>query len=510
MPRPRLRLLAALLALAPAAAPGAAPARPAAPTLESFHPPVVVAGTATAVTAAGKFADWPPAAWTDHPGIRLYAGSTRGAFRVEVAPDVPAGPHLVRLHSPAGASDPRFLLVAATAPLAETEPNDEPTQAQSLPAPPVVLTGRLGRTGDTDSYAFELAAGQTFTAEVDAQVIASPVDAVLRVLDPRGVEVAFNHDRVGHPDPRLTYTAVRAGRHVLQVFGFAHPATADVRLHGSDAAVYRLSLTPGAAPSRGTAVAAAPAAADGEPPRPPFLAGGVIGRPGELGRHGFRAARGEALVLAVRSAALGFPLDAWLAVRDPAGKELARNDDGPGTGADPLLEWKAPADGTYAAVVGSLLQRGGTDHRYELEIRPARPRLEAVVAQPGLVVDAGGEAELKVTLRRVEGFRGSVVASVAGLPGCVTAEPVAADDKRKELALTVKVPPDAAAFSGPIEVRLRAEKGTGEWTARHELGAAAPRNGVPQGFRDLLIPSTAELWLTVRAPEAPPPPPAAK
>lgn len=510
MPRPRLHLLAALLALTPAAAPGAAPLRPAAPSLEAFFPPVVVAGASTAVTAVGKFPDWPPAAWTDHPGIRFHPEDARGTFRVEVAPAVPAGPHLVRLHSPAGASGPRILLVAATPPLAEIEPNDEPARAQSVPALPVVITGRLGRPGDTDSYAIELAPGRALTAAVDAYALASPIDAVLRLLDPRGVEVAFNHDRVGNPDPRLTYAAATAGRHVLQVFGFAHPATADVRLHGSEAAVYRLSLTPGPEPTAALAAPAANATAEAEPPRPPFTVTGVIARAGTVVPHRFRAARGEPLVLEVRSAALGSPLDAWLAVRDDAGKELARNDDGPGTGADPLLEWKAPADGAYTAVVGGLLQRGGPDHRYELDIRAARPRLEAIVADPGIVVDAGGAAELKVTLRRMEGFRGAVVATLVGLPDCVAAEPVAADEKRKDLTLTLKASADAAAFRGPVAVRVRAETGAGEWTARHELGTAAPRNGVPQGFRDLLIPSTTALWLTVRTREAAPEPPAGK
>ena len=53
--------------------------------------------------------------------------------------------------------------------------------------------------------------------------------------------MAFNHDNGRNLDPFLTFTTAAAGRFTLQVFGFAHPANAEVRLHGSDAAVYRLT-----------------------------------------------------------------------------------------------------------------------------------------------------------------------------------------------------------------------------------------------------------------------------
>ena len=57
-----------------------------------------------------------------------------------------------------------------------------------MPALPAVITGRLGKTGDVDCYAFDLAAGQTLNAILDAQVIASPADGALRLIDARGVD----------------------------------------------------------------------------------------------------------------------------------------------------------------------------------------------------------------------------------------------------------------------------------------------------------------------------------
>lgn len=504
MSRPPFRRLAVLLALfSPVAA---AEPRPAAPVLETFFPPVVVAGSTTPVAAAGKFADWPPTVWTDTPGIVLRPEKESGKFSVEVSPDVAPGPHLIRLFNPSGASVPRFLLVATEPPLAEVEPNDDPARAQPIPALPAVITGRLGKTGDVDCYAIDLTAGQTLTAILDAQVIASPVDAVLRLLDARGVEVAFNHDNGRNLDPLLTFTTAAGGRFTLQVFGFAHPATAEVRLHGSDAAVYRLTLTTGAPPrppappTEGPALARTDLAR--EAPRPPFTAEGAISRAGEESTHIFSAAKGDKLVLAVQAVALGSPLDAWVAVRDSAGKELARNDDGANSGADPLLDWKAPADGTYTAAVGNLLHRGGNDHFFRLVVRPARPRLEAVINEAGCVLEPGKSAEIKVTLRRLEGFKGTLVASVAGLPDCISASEVTADDKQKEITLTLKAPSDAAPFNGLVEVRVREAEGSGSWKASHELVSTTLNNGVPQGYRDLLIRSTSGVWLTVTPPGA--------
>ena len=45
------------------------PATATVPTLDQFFPIALQAGTATAVTAVGKFDPWPPKVWVDVPGI---------------------------------------------------------------------------------------------------------------------------------------------------------------------------------------------------------------------------------------------------------------------------------------------------------------------------------------------------------------------------------------------------------------------------------------------------------
>ena len=495
----------AVLILA-AETPAADNAKPAAPTLDHLYPVAAAAGGTTAVTAVGKFTPWPPQVWTDAPGIAFRAGEKTGQFNIEVATDVPAGPHLVRFFNESGASAPRFLIVTAASDprMTETEPNDDFAKAPRVEQLPVTVDGRLNKSGDVDSFAIQLDAGQTLTASLDAYVLGSPVDAVLRVVDTHGLELALEHDNGRNLDPALTWTAQAAGTYVLQVFGFAVPATADVRFTGSDACVYRLHLAraapavPAFPPSNApewTEAEHATRTGDQPAPTPPFAVTGAIEKIGEQDQFGFAATKGDKLVLAVQSAALGLPLDAWLAIRNSAGKELVRNDDG--TNADPVLEWTAPETGTFTAVVGSVLHRAGPDHRYRLSVQPAQPRFQGVIAESSFKVEPGKSARIKVSARRIQGFKTKLTATVTGLPDGLTASPVELGETAKDLELEISAAAGAAPFNGPIRVEFREEDSAAASNAVHELVSTTLRNGVPQGFRDLVITATDQLWLTV-------------
>jgi hypothetical protein len=508
-----------------------APAAGAGPTLDHIYPVAVQIGTTTEITAVGKFAPWPPKMWTDAPGISFRAEKTTGKFSVEVAAGAPVGPHLIRVFNETGASAPRFLIVAADAQISETEPNDDFAKVPVIDRLPASINGRLNKSGDVDSYAVKLDAGQTLLASIEAYVLASPVDAVLRLVDSRGLEVALNHDNGRTLDPLLAWTAKVAGTYVVQVFGFAYPATADVKFTGSDACVYRLHLTRGtqmkttlpfpagdgpqmrevdSAWSRGAPAAVieenATHSTSSEQARaphphekfglaPPFAVTGCIEKIGEEDRYNFSAVKDEKLILEIQSAKFGFPLDAWLAIHDDAGKELVKNDDG--TSADPVLEWTAPATSTYVAVVGSVLHRAGADHLYRLSIQRAQPAFNAVIAESGFTIEPGKSVKIKVTAKHLHGFKTKLTATVTGLPEGVTASPVELGEAEKEISLDLKAAADAAPFSGPVEIALRADKSDTMYPAVHELISTSSRNGVPGGFRDLVINATDKLWLTV-------------
>jgi hypothetical protein len=530
----------------------------AAPTLDHLYPVAVQVGTTNTVAAIGKFDPWPPKVWVDAEGIVFNAETNSGKFTVEIATSAPVGPHLVRVFNEQGASTVRFLIVTREPQSAEQEPNDDFRKTQVLDSLPVALNGRLDKSGDVDSFAITLEAGQTLIASLEAYTLASPLDAVLRMVDSRGVEVAFNHDDGRTLDPLLVWTAKSAGAYVLQVFGFAYPAVSDVKFTGGNACVYRLHVSHGSnlhytlplgvqrgAPTKlrlfgwnmgsslgrefefdGSAlrsdaklatleipefenaltlpVGDGPELIEREPNNStndaihldvPSAVTGSIEKPGDEDRFTFAAKKGDKLLLEIQSAWFGFPLDARLKVEDAKGKELAKKDDG--VNADPVLEWTAPEDGTFFAGVGNVLHRGGPDYLYRLSISRAVPGLKAVVANNAFTIEPGKTNDVKVTVTRLRGFEPKLTLSAKGLPDGVTAESAEVPEKGGDVTLKLVASDDAKPFSGAVKVvATETESGT-EHYAVAELVSSTTDNGVPQGFKKLAIESTDQLWLTV-------------
>jgi hypothetical protein len=535
----------------------------ATPTLEHLYPVAVQAGTTNTVAAIGKFDPWPPKVWVDAESIVFNAETNSGKFTVEIATNAPVGPHLIRVFNEQGASTLRFLIVTREPQSSEQEPNDDFRKPQVLDHFPVSLNGRLDKSGDVDSFAVTLEAGQTLVASLEAYTLASPVDAVLRLVDSRGLQLAFNHDDGCTLDPLLVWTAKSAGTYVLQAFGFAYPAVSDVKFTGGNACVYRLHvshgpylhytlplgvqrgartklqlfgwnmgsslgrefefdgsvLRPGAKlttveiPDFENALALpvgdGPELIETEPNNStndathldvPCAVTGSIEKPGDEDRFGFAAKKGDKLLLEIESAWFGFPLDARLKVEDAKGKELAKKDDG--VNADPVLEWTAPEDATFFAVVGNVLHRGGPDYLYRLSISQAVPGLKAVVANNAFTIEPGKTNDVKVTVTRLRGFEPKLTVSAKGLPDGVTVEPVEVPEKGGEVTLKLVASDDAKPFSGAIRIAATETESGTEHYAIAELISSTTDNGVPQGFKKLVAESTDQLWLTVLPPPA--------
>jgi hypothetical protein len=530
-------------------------ARGAAPTLDHLFPISVQVGTTSTITAIGKFDPWPAKVWVDVPGVTFRPATNNGKFSVEVASDAPVGPHLIRLFNDQGSSGPRFLIVTSEPQLLEAEPNDDFRKPQIVEHLPASLNARLEKSGDVDSFAIELEAGQTLVASVEAFTLASPVDAVLRVLDSRGIEVAFNHDGSSF-DPFLAWTAKSAGSYVVQVFGFAYPAQSEIKFTGGDKCVYRLNLSrgpylrhtwplgvqrgastslrvdgwnlpqPDPVPFNGSDLPAeatqaalrlpgcdnavllpvgdGPELIEQEPNDiasetnrhpAPFAVTGCIGEPGDEDRFSFSATKDEKLVIAVQSASLGRPLDAWLRIEDEKGREKGKNDDS--GGPDPKLEWTAPEDGTFVAVIGGVLQRGGPDYLYRLSIQRGVPSVKVNVSETAFTIKPGKTNEVKITVKRLHGFKPKLWVAVKPLPDGVEMEPSEVPEKGGELALKLVASDDAKPFSGPVQI-VAAETDSGkEHRGVADLTSSSVDNGVPGGFTKLVIESTEQFWLTV-------------
>ncbi|MBI1901126.1 MAG: PPC domain-containing protein [Planctomycetia bacterium] len=99
----------------------------------------------------------------------------------------------------------------------EQEPNDNPekTTPQAVPA---VFNGRIDRPGDADHWAFQAAKGETWTFDVRAARLGSPLDSVLVLLDSTAKELARSDDiAAGNTDSFLEWSAPADGVYFARV-----------------------------------------------------------------------------------------------------------------------------------------------------------------------------------------------------------------------------------------------------------------------------------------------------
>lgn len=115
----------------------------------------------------------------------------------------------------------------------ETEPNDDPSHASSLPVPGVG-NGRVDRARDVDAWSVALGKGRRYSFDLRAARLGSKLDGVLALTDPAGKEVARAEglaDREG--DPFFTFQAPADGIYRITVRDRFHS-------RGGSAWAYRL------------------------------------------------------------------------------------------------------------------------------------------------------------------------------------------------------------------------------------------------------------------------------
>jgi hypothetical protein len=161
-----------------------------------------------------------------------------------IQPDVKAGPGLQRV----AASRERFVtnrMPFALDTLPESfdkEPNNDLKHAQKLSLP-VMINGRIDRSGDWDVFQFTGKANQSIVAEVYARRLESPVDSVLKLTDATGKVLAFNddHEDIGsgmnthHADSYVTAKLPADGVYYVHIGDTAH--------NGGEEYAYRLRIS---------------------------------------------------------------------------------------------------------------------------------------------------------------------------------------------------------------------------------------------------------------------------
>ncbi len=538
----------------------ATPLCAAPPTLTSIYPAGGQRGTTFSAHLGGAKGDTAPkAVWIDCPGVLIAPGDKRTA-QITIAADAPLGLHLIRAYNDEGASEPRWFSIGPLAEKEEVEPNDAIGKEQALDKLPVCLNGKLGKRGDTDLFAFDLAKGQTLVAVVESYSLGIGVDVMLQLRNAAGTVIATAND-ARNLDPVLTFQATQAGRYSLQIAGFPYPPTADVGYFGGDEIIYRLHLS--ASP---TAMRLFPAAisrkgktkldvlgvnvpdkaktieaeASSRPPYPlvqsylpsdalapiqvvitdlavlreaepnntadkamlltvPACVGGRIDSAADSDRYRIICKKGIHQNIRLLSKALGLPLSASLSVVYTAGAELATSE-GAAEGEDPLLSFKPPADGDFQIIVSDLYNKGSAAAEYVMMVEPGEETFSgSVTSKPTMSLEAGKSVEIKVKATRVNGYAGALVARVSGPPAGVTAPEVAVPAKSgTEFSLTLTAASDAMPCNGPFQVAL--------WTVpanekdklpvQHRVVTFALRTAETQRGTSPLDHSS-QLWITV-------------
>jgi hypothetical protein len=474
------------------------------PKVDSVFPAGATRGKTTEITASGSFEHWPAKAWCDRPEVRVTAGEKKGTFQVEIDAAANVGVAWLRFFDEEGASVLRPFLISDVSEIVEAEPNNAPRE-MPLVQLPAVVNGRLAKSGDADGFRVRLKAGEKLTAAVQANsLLGSPVDALVQICElvdrpasaAREVEVeAFvleqNHDEVGL-DPLTSFRAERDGTYAVRVFGYAAQPDSTIGFVGSEACIYRLTLTTAAFdPSQNLPPRRPPhpvvAAAAGEKLSLPGTIRGSFAEPKTEHLFRFAARKGEKVSLQSFTRSLGLRTSLTLHLEDEQGKRLAtaRGND---PAKDTSLDFSPPADGNYLLHVRDEFGRGDERLRYELDVAAQPVDFAIAASADSFVASLAKPAEIPIVISRRSGFEEALEFAIEGLPAGVTLEPVKSEGKgesAKSVKLVLKAAAGASAASGPIKIVAKAASGT---ERRVPYFSSLPLDQQPHEV----------LWLTVR------------
>ncbi len=440
------------------------------PELTRIFPSGGQAGTVVDVEATGKFPVWPIQAWSDTESIRWSFEEKSGKLKANIEASTKPGLHWLRLFHPNGATSVRPFLVSNAVEQIEVEPNNRVAEANPIGSLPFCFHGALGKRGDVDLFSTVLTAGQRLLATVDSsQLLRTPVDASLQLLDSRGFVVAENLDHFGL-DPCLDFIAPREGKYSVRVFGFPTTPDSTIAFGGGADWIYRLRLQSGGEPIRDPAHASQfPAQSNILSMEPdsaalrddalsielPAYVRGAISHPGQQCFLRFRAIAGQQYRMQLIARELGSELDATVAILDAQGKQLSQQDD-VGSDRDPDLKWKAPTDGEYFIEVKDFHQAGGPGFEFELMVRALVPDFKLSIPSDLIQVTIGKETEIQVKLDRELEFKREIIVSLAGMPegvDCPDVKSIHGSDTEKKITLRVK---STVPIQGPVKIVAKA------------------------------------------------------
>jgi hypothetical protein len=376
---------------------------------------------------------------------------------------LPAAPAERVAWEAAGAPSPVFLRVAPFPDAPAVAPGRSlQSPARLGVAAPFALHGRLAAAGEAHFHAFRGTRDQHLELRILARRLGSPLDPVLTVHGPKGNILGTNDDAAGHPDSLLRLRLPEDGEYTVKV--------ADHLGQGGPARVYRLEVT--------------------EVRPQPVLSIPDTARYDYETRKSLAVPRGNRLAILVNVARDGLEGDLRLSFPGlPEGIEASPALVPAGVSAVPVV-FSAAAEAPLAGrlVAPMLLAGEGGANPVEARFRHtvdwvriqndtvytrsevdrlAAAVVEAVpfrveLEEPAVPLVQGGELDLKVAVRRDEGFGAPVTLKLVWAPPGVTAQPevvVPAGATEAEFRLTAGARAEARRW--PIVLTAAATVGGG-------------------------------------------------
>ncbi len=369
---------------------------------------------------------------------------------------------------------------------------------------PCTMNGQIA-PGEVNRYRFSATKGQRLVISVKARDLIPYVpdgvpgwlQAVLRLYDSHGNEVAYNDDFRFNPDPLIYYEVPADGEYVLTINealfrgreSFVYRITigelpfvsgifplgarvgepVKIEMDGWNLANATISPPKDAVPGRHLIAAtngkyssnevpfaldtlpecldteANDDAAKAQKVSLPVIVNGRIDRPGDWDVFEVDGKAGQTIVAEVNARRLASPLDSFVKITAPDGKIIALNDDhydaasGLNTDhADSYVMVKLPADGKYCVHLGDTQRRGGKEYAYRIRISEPRPDFELRVVPSRIVVRGNSATAVTVFAMRKDGFDGPIALSFRELPPGFESSPISIPAGKESARLSLK------------------------------------------------------------------------
>jgi hypothetical protein len=139
-------------------------------------------------------------------------------------------------------SNPVTYMVSTLPECIEVEHNNTIKEAQHI-SYPIIINGRIEKSGDVDLYQFQGSAGDQLVAEVHGRRLGSPLDSLLRLTDSTGKILQWNDDYEDKESGLCTHFADSYLMARLQNDGVYIIQLSDTQNHGGNDYAYRLRIS---------------------------------------------------------------------------------------------------------------------------------------------------------------------------------------------------------------------------------------------------------------------------